>query len=147
MRIVLDIVIYMDDIIIMAKNRWGFRRVIRKTNKIVDKLSPSKAEEKTFIGKIEKGFAFPGFCFNLEGMGVSIRSVHKFAENVVLKLETCKTRDTGKIIPVIPVGKCRSGSAYGTWRFQDKNKKGDLLIRETVSAYIQRWLKWVKIYV
>ena len=61
----------------------------------------------------------------------------------MLRLETCKTRDTGKITPVIPVGKCRFGSAYGTWLFRDKNKKGDFLIPETVLAYIRRWVIWV----
>jgi hypothetical protein len=53
-------------------------------------------------------------------------------------------RDVGEITPVVPVGKRRPGSAYGTWRFQDKNKKGDLLIPETVSAYIQHGVIWVK---
>ena len=97
----------------------------------------------SFIGKIERGFDFLGFQFSLEGMTISKKSVRKLAENIVQKLETCKTGDTGKITPVIPVGKRRSGSACGTWLFQDKNKKGDLLIPETVSAYIRRWLIWV----
>jgi hypothetical protein len=130
----------MDDIIVMAKNKWSFRRFIRKVNMILAGLGLEKAEDKTFIGKIERGFSFLGFQFSREGMTISKKSVRKFAENIVLRLETCKTRDTGKITPVIPVGKCRSGSAYGTWQFQDKNKKGDLLIPATVSVYIRRWL-------
>ena len=114
-------------------------------NRILERLELEKAEKKTFIGKIERGFDFLGFHFNSQsGMTPSKKTVLKFAENIVLRLETCKTRDTGKITPVIPVGKCRSGSAYSTWLFQDKNKKGDLLIPETVLAYIRRWLMWVK---
>ena len=114
-------------------------------NRILERLELEKAEKKTFIGKIERGFDFLGFHFNSQsGMTPSKKTVLKFEDNVVLKLETCETRDTGKITPVIPVGKCRSGSAYSTWLFQDKNKKGDLLIPETVLAYIRRWLMWVK---
>ena len=136
---------FVDDIIVMAKNRWTFRRSIRTVNRILERLGLEKAGKKTFIGKIDRGFDFLGFHFNsLSGMMPSEKTVLKFADNVVLKLETCKTRNTGKITPVIPVEKCRSGSAYGTWRFQDKNKKGDLLIPETVSAYIRRWVIWVK---
>ena len=103
-----------------------------------------KSDDKTFIGKIDRGFDFLGFRFSREGRRLAEKTVRKFAKNIVQKLETCKTGDTGKITPVIPVGKRRSGSAFGTWRFQDKNEKGDLPVPETVSAYIRRWFIWVK---
>ena len=86
-------------------------------NRILERLGLEKAKEKTVL---------------------------KFTDNVVLKLESCKNRDTGKITPVIPVVKSSSGSVYDTWRFQDKNEKGASPIPETVSAYIRRWVIWVK---
>ena len=52
---------YQDDWVIMAESRWTFRRAIRKMNTILAKLKLEKAEDKTLIGKIEKGFDFLGF--------------------------------------------------------------------------------------
>ncbi len=134
---------YMDDIIVMAKNKWSFRRFIRKVNRTFDKLNLSKAEDKTFIGKIEKGFDFLGFHFHMEGMTISKKSVRKFAENIVLKLDFCIATDIGKITPGTEA-QCGNSSVYDTKQLTGKNLKGDLLIPETVSAYIFRWLKWVK---
>ena len=135
---------FMDDWVVMSTNKWTFGRAIKKVNRVLNDLKLEKTYDKTFIGKIDRGFDFLGFRFSREGRCLAEETVRKFAENIVQKLETCKTEDTGKITPVIPVGKRRSGSAFGTWRFQDKNEKGDLPVPETVSAYIRRWLIWVK---
>ena len=135
---------YMDDVIIMAKNKWSFRRFIRKVNRILENLGLCKAEEKTFIGKIEKGFDFLGFHFSREGMRVSRKSVHKFAENVVLRLNSCMASDTGQITPGPEADISGSSGIYDARRSPEENMKGDLLIPETVSVYVRRWFIWVK---
>lgn len=54
---------YMDDWIIMAENRWSFRRAVKRVNSILEGLGVQKAEDKTYLGKIEKGFDF--FTYNI----------------------------------------------------------------------------------
>ncbi|MCP4176663.1 MAG: reverse transcriptase [bacterium] len=91
---------YMDDVIVMAKNKWSFRRFIKKVNRIFERLALEKAGDKTFIGKIERGFDFLGFYFSREGLTVSKKSVCKFAENVVLRLTEHGDSVEGKITPL-----------------------------------------------
>ena len=103
-----------------------------------------QAEDKTYIGKIEKGFDFLGFQFNLERISVSKKSVRKFAENIVLRLNSCIAPDTGKITPGSEAGVCGNSGIYDAKQLMGKNKAGDLPIPETVSIYVNRWLIWVK---
>ena len=97
----------------------------------------------SFIGKIERGFDFLGFQFSLEGMTISKKSVRKFAENIVLKL-IFSQQTAGQITPGGSVIQTVYGSIYDAMQLRDKTTKGDLPIPETVSAYIQRWMRWVK---
>ena len=135
---------YMNDIIVMSKNKWSFRRNIRKVNRILEGLNLKKAEDKTFIGKIEKGFDFLGFYFSKEGMSISKKAVRKFAKNIVLRLEEHSSSNEGKITPFRGMKKYFYSSVYNTTQQMDKNTKGDLPIPEAVSVYVQRWLIWVK---
>jgi len=50
---------YMDNILILTKTRWQNR------------LKPEKHPDKTFIGKIEKGFDFLGYHFSREFLKVA----------------------------------------------------------------------------
>ena len=97
----------------------------------------------SFIGKIERGFDYLGFQFSLEGMTISKKSVRKFAENIVLKLISSQ-HTAGQITPGGSVIQTVYGSIYDAMPLRDKITKGDLPIPETVSAYIQRWMRWVK---
>ena len=98
----------------------------------------------SFIGKIERGFDFPGFQFSLEGMTISKKSVRKFVENIVLKLDACIAPDTGQITPGSEASACGNSRIYGAGQLTEQNVKGELPIPETVSVYIRRWFLWVK---
>ena len=113
-------------------------------NRILEQLRLSKAEDKTFIGKIERGFDFLGFYFTREGMSVSKKSVRKFAENIGLKLSAHGNSEGSKITPAGRVYNSEISGVYNAKQLRDKNNKGDLPIPETVSVYIQHWLIWVK---
>ena len=55
---------YMDDWIILAKSRWSLRRAVAKCNLILDTLKVAQHPDKTYIGKITKGFDFLGVQFD-----------------------------------------------------------------------------------
>ncbi len=59
---------YMDDWIIFTKTRWQLRRVIKNMHELVLGLKLKLALDKTFIGRIQKGFDFLGYRFNASGL-------------------------------------------------------------------------------
>ena len=49
---------YMDDILILTKTRWHNRKAVRLLNNCFNRLKVKQHPDKTFIGKIERGFDF-----------------------------------------------------------------------------------------
>ena len=113
-------------------------------NRILNGLKLEKAYEKTFIGKIDRGFDFPGFCFSRKGRFLSEKSVHKFAKNMGLTLVSAVSFVTGKITPGDGAKISGTGSGCSSMRLRGLKKKGILPIPDSVSVYIRRWLIWVK---
>jgi RNA-directed DNA polymerase len=66
---------YMDDVIILAKTRWHLRKAVRTVNQHFHQLKVEQAPDKTFIGKISKGFEFLGYQFGKEKITVSKRTI------------------------------------------------------------------------
>lgn len=52
---------YMDDWVVLAKTRWALRRAIKATNIVLDGLKVVKHPDKTFIGRVERGWDFLGY--------------------------------------------------------------------------------------
>ena len=55
---------YMDDIVILAKTRWRLRRAIKTLNQMFNVLKLKQHPDKTFVGRIERGFDFLGYHFS-----------------------------------------------------------------------------------
>ena len=69
---------YMDDILVLAPTRWTLRQAVREVNQALGALGLEKAPDKTFIGRIEKGFDFLGYHFSPEGITVATATVQRF---------------------------------------------------------------------
>jgi hypothetical protein len=54
---------YMDDILVLAPTRWKLRAAVQMVNQILAALGLAKHPDKTFIGRIMKGFDFLGYHF------------------------------------------------------------------------------------
>lgn len=72
---------FMDDILVLAPTRWKLRRAVRTLNEVFDTLGLEQHPDKTFIGRIEKGFDFLGYHLNRDG----IRAGRKTLANAVSK--------------------------------------------------------------
>jgi RNA-directed DNA polymerase len=68
---------YMDDVIVLAKTRWHLRKAIRTVNQHFNQLKVEQAPDKTFIGKISKGFDFLGYHFDGKQLTVAAKTVEK----------------------------------------------------------------------
>ncbi|MBE0575583.1 MAG: hypothetical protein IH613_06765 [Desulfuromonadales bacterium] len=71
---------YMDDWVILAANRGRLRRVVAVMNRVLTSLGLEQHPDKTFTGKIERGFDFLGIQFNRQGCRVSEAALVRFAE-------------------------------------------------------------------
>ncbi|MGR5464467.1 reverse transcriptase domain-containing protein [Photobacterium damselae] len=58
---------YMDDFIILTKTRWHLKRTVSKLNQFFEYFQFTQHPDKTFIGKIAKGFDWMGFWFTDKG--------------------------------------------------------------------------------
>lgn len=83
---------YMDDILILSKMRWHNRKVVRQLNQILAKLKVEKHPDKTFIGKIEKGFDFLGYHFSNEPLKLALKTVEKHFLHIVQLYEQLRQK-------------------------------------------------------
>jgi len=71
---------FMDDILVLATTRWKLRHAVRQVNQAFSELGLNKHPDKTFIGRIEKGFDFLGYHFSPAGLTVAKATIQKFVE-------------------------------------------------------------------
>ena len=86
---------YMDDILILTKTRWHNRRAVRQLNQCLGALKLEKHPDKTFIGRIEKGFDFLGYHFSREGLRVADETVKRFIAKATRLYEQEKGKPEG----------------------------------------------------
>jgi hypothetical protein len=71
---------FMDNILILAPSRWQLRRAVRLVNQTLGMLSLEKHPDKTFIGRIERGFDFLGYHFSPAELTVAKKTLDHFIE-------------------------------------------------------------------
>ena len=97
---------YMDDILVLAPTRWKLRQAVRVVNQALGALDLEKASDKTFIGRIEKGFDFLGYHFSQEGLMVAQKTIERFVARATRLYE--QSRET-------PGGASRLGDYVSRW--------------------------------
>lgn len=103
---------YMDDFIILTKKRWHLRKAIATLNRYFQHFGFTQHPDKTFIGRIAKGFDWMGFWFTDKGCtGVAPRAV----QNHLTKLH--RLYEQTRHLPA-----------------QEQAKR--------VSSYVTRWRAW-----
>ena len=73
---------FMDDWVVLAPTRWRLRKAIKAVNEVVADLWVEQHPDKTFIGRVARGFDFLGYWFSTEGLGIASKTVERFAERV-----------------------------------------------------------------
>jgi RNA-directed DNA polymerase len=106
---------YMDDVIVLAKTRWHLRKAVRTVNQHFHQLKLEQAPDKTFIGKISKGFDFLGYHFDGKQLTVAAKAVEKHALHYRQLYEQLRMKKTTSIEMASVLGQ-----------------------------YVERWQRWVK---
>ena len=73
---------FMDDWVVLAPTRWKLRKAIKAVNEVMADLLVEKHPDKTFIGRIARGFDFLGYWFSPSGVGVAKKSVDRMLDKV-----------------------------------------------------------------
>ena len=69
---------YMDDILVLAPTRWKLRQAVKVVNQILTSLRLAKHPDKTFVGRIAKGFDFLGYHCSPDGLTVAQKTLANF---------------------------------------------------------------------
>ncbi|MFT5444320.1 MAG: hypothetical protein ACI8W3_003375 [Myxococcota bacterium] len=72
----------MDDVIVLAPTRHKLRRAVKVVNETFDELGLVKHPDKTFIGRVERGFDFLGYHLAPGRPTLSRATVERFALRV-----------------------------------------------------------------
>jgi hypothetical protein len=83
---------YMDDILILSKTRWQNRKAVKQLNQCLNRLKLTKHPNKTFIGKIEKGFDFLGYHFSRELLKVAEKTWEKHVLHIARLYEQLRIK-------------------------------------------------------
>ena len=86
---------FMDDILVLAPSRWTLRRAVKAVNEVLESLRLEKHPDKTFIGRIEKGFDFLGYHFSRDGLTVTKATIERFLERAARLYEQERERPEG----------------------------------------------------
>jgi RNA-directed DNA polymerase len=73
---------FMDDWVILAPTRWKLREAIRLVNRTLAELHVEQHPDKTFIGRISRGFDFLGYAFQPAGLEVAPQAIERCVERV-----------------------------------------------------------------
>jgi hypothetical protein len=98
----------------LAKTRWHFRNAVRTVNQHFHQLKVEQAPDKTFIGKISKGWDFLGYHFDGKQLTVAAKTVEKHVLH------------------------------YGQLYEQLRMKKATSIeMASVLGLYVKRWQRWV----
>jgi RNA-directed DNA polymerase len=104
---------FMDDILVLAPTRWRLRAAVKNVNRELSALDLEKHPNKTFIGRIDRGFNFLGYQFGEGKLRLAEQTVRKHVESLLRLYE------------------------------QQVNKKATPSeVAYVLGAYVKRWRRW-----
>jgi hypothetical protein len=73
---------FMDDILVLAPTRWKLRTAVKVVNQVLASLRLEKHPDKTFIGRIEKGFDWLGYHIRPDGLSIATKTLQNFVTRI-----------------------------------------------------------------
>ncbi len=74
---------FMDDFIVLTPTRWELKRAVKVVNQVLRSLNLEKHPDKTFIGRIERGFDFLGYHFRPDRLSVATKTIENFVARAI----------------------------------------------------------------
>lgn len=80
---------------IVAPTRWKLRDTVRIVNETLNSLRVEKHPDKTFVGRVERGFDFLGYYLKPGMLHISLSTLKHFAQRITRLYE--QGADSGSI--------------------------------------------------
>jgi hypothetical protein len=112
---------FMDDILVLAPTRWKLRGAVKAVNQVLECLGLDKHPEKTFIGRVERGFDFLGYHFSTAGLSVAKQTVINLIQKASQLYEQAGGHATGATLAEIYA---RRWLAWVNGGFASESNKG-----------------------
>ncbi len=124
---------YMDDFLILCKTRWQLRRAVKQLNRFLNLFGFNQHPDKTFIGRVEKGFDWLGYQFDHTGVtGPAARALSKFLLNI-------RNLQGGR-----KCGFCREPKIHRLYeQARHATPAQQTEIAQRVADYKTRWQRWL----
>jgi hypothetical protein len=90
---------FMDDIVVLSPTRRQLRKAVKAVNQVLGSLKLEKHPERTFIGRVERGFDFLGYHFSPAGPSVAEKTIEKFLTRAVRLYEQERGEPFGSPLP------------------------------------------------
>ncbi len=74
---------FMDDILVLSPTRWKLRQAVKVVNQVLGSLKLEKHPDKTFTGRIERGFDFLGYHFRPDRLSVAAKTIEIFVARAI----------------------------------------------------------------
>ena len=117
----------MDDVVVLAPTRWQLRAAVRQVQQTLTTLDLAVHPDKTFIGRVERGFDFLGYHITPHGLSVAEETLRRFVARVTRLYEQERSRPDGSAplglyvrrwtqwmgagVPTVPGASLRLGSS------------------------------------
>ncbi len=73
---------FMDDWVVLAPTRWKLRKAVALVNQTLAELRVVQHPDKTFIGRISRGFDFLGYRISPDGLRMATQTVLDFVARI-----------------------------------------------------------------
>jgi hypothetical protein len=73
---------FQDDILVLAPTRWKLRTAVKVVNQVLASLGLAKHPDKTFMGRIEKGFDWLNYRISPAGLTLATKTLKNFVARV-----------------------------------------------------------------
>ena len=127
---------YMDDILILSKTRWQNRKAIKAMNQLLKQLKLKQHPDKTFIGRISRGFDFLGYHFSTEPLQLASITVKKHVERYRRLYEQLKRQRPEK------TKKANYRDVANAFFEGSKKKANSNELAFVLEQYVHRWQCW-----
>ncbi len=84
-------------LLVLAPTCWKLRAAVKGVNQVLASLKLDKHPDKTYIGRIEKGFDWLGYHLSPAGLSLAAKTIHNFATRLTRLYEQESGRPNGAI--------------------------------------------------
>ncbi len=74
---------FMDDFLVLSLTRWKIRKAVKRVNEVLGSLCLLMHPNKTFIGRIGRGFDFLGYHFRPGQLSLAQKTMERFVARAV----------------------------------------------------------------